>query len=76
MQQIGVSESSLADFGGLTHESHEKVSGSQGEAIAANVWFPWCGVLINTRSLEVRCDYSRYVGNYIGDTLCVDRTAK
>ena len=23
-------------------------------------WMPWCGLLINTRTLEVRSDYSRY----------------
>ena len=25
-------------------------------------WFLWCGLLFNTKTLEVRCSYSRYYG--------------
>ncbi|CAG8450550.1 5243_t:CDS:10 [Paraglomus occultum] len=32
-----------------------------GRAIEEPIDFPWCGVLINTKTLEVKCDYSRYV---------------
>ena len=26
-------------------------------------WFPWCNFLINTRNLQVRLSYDRYLGN-------------
>lgn len=29
--------------------------------LPAHCLFPWCGLLLNTRTLEVRCDYARYM---------------
>ena len=25
-------------------------------------WFPWCNILVNTKTLEVRLRYDRYIG--------------
>ncbi|CAB4384162.1 unnamed protein product [Rhizophagus irregularis] len=36
--------------------------------------FPWCGLLINTHTLNVKADYSRYVFSNIADTLTVKTT--
>ncbi|XP_041366728.1 telomerase reverse transcriptase-like [Gigantopelta aegis] len=33
---------------------------------------PWCGLLINTNTLEVSVDYSRYAGLRISDTMTFD----
>lgn len=30
--------------------------------LPAHCLFPWCGLLLDTRTLEVFCDYSRCVG--------------
>ncbi|CAG8667811.1 2360_t:CDS:10, partial [Racocetra persica] len=34
--------------------------------------FPWCGILINTSSLNCKVDYMRYSFSYIADTLTVN----
>eukprot|EP00127_Corallochytrium_limacisporum_P004750 Clim_evm104s172 gene=Clim_evmTU104s172 len=39
-------------------------------------WFPWCGFLINTMSLNVMIDYTRYAGTYMSDTLTVDTSER
>lgn len=33
------------------------------------LWMPWCGILVNTATLETRLDMSRYEGTYIRDTI-------
>eukprot|EP00814_Leptocylindrus_danicus_P010379 CAMPEP_0116040826 /NCGR_PEP_ID=MMETSP0321-20121206/24622_1 /TAXON_ID=163516 /ORGANISM="Leptocylindrus danicus var. danicus, Strain B650" /LENGTH=431 /DNA_ID=CAMNT_0003520779 /DNA_START=439 /DNA_END=1731 /DNA_ORIENTATION=+ len=35
-------------------------------------WFPWCGMMIDTVSCEVRLDYSRFSGSLARDSLTVD----
>jgi telomerase reverse transcriptase len=34
-------------------------------------WLPWCGLLVNMKTLEVRGDYSRYASFCIRDTMTV-----
>ncbi|KAK9764101.1 Telomerase reverse transcriptase [Basidiobolus ranarum] len=41
-----------------------------------NAEFPWCGLLINTQTLDVKTDYNRYLGTYINNTLTVEVTNK
>jgi len=36
-------------------------------------FFPWCGLLINTRSCAVHVDYNRFVGTAAADSLTIDR---
>ncbi|MBW0481940.1 hypothetical protein O181_021655 [Austropuccinia psidii MF-1] len=36
--------------------------------------FPWCGNLINTKTLEFKADLMRYNGIHLADTLTVDHT--
>jgi len=36
-------------------------------------WFPWCGMMIDTVSCEVRLDYSRFSGSLARDSLTVDQ---
>ncbi|CEH16267.1 telomerase reverse transcriptase [Ceraceosorus bombacis] len=36
-------------------------------------FFPWCGILINSKILSVRTDLSRYAAMQIGDTLTVEQ---
>ncbi|KAL8560388.1 hypothetical protein ACOMHN_006119 [Nucella lapillus] len=38
--------------------------------------FPWCGLMINTSSLELSVDYSRYTGLSITDTVTFDTNYK
>jgi hypothetical protein len=55
--------------------------------ITAAMWFPWCGILVNSRcglllpraphrvprrTLEIRMDLSRFRGTYISDTVTVE----
>jgi telomerase reverse transcriptase len=40
----------------------------------ASHWFPWCGLLINTQTLEVANDYTRLCSQDISDTLTVVRS--
>ncbi|KJE96616.1 hypothetical protein CAOG_06915 [Capsaspora owczarzaki ATCC 30864] len=34
--------------------------------------FPWCGFLLNTKTLSISADYSRYSGVYLNESLTVD----
>ncbi|POW20045.1 hypothetical protein PSHT_03992, partial [Puccinia striiformis] len=36
--------------------------------------FPWCGQLINTKTLEFKAEIARFNGIHLSDTLTVDRT--
>jgi len=36
--------------------------------------FPWCGHLINTKTLEFKAEMARFNGIHLSDTLTVDRT--
>eukprot|EP00118_Oscarella_pearsei_P018196 m.185167 g.185167 ORF g.185167 m.185167 type:complete len:1013 (+) comp39334_c0_seq80:52-3090(+) len=47
-------------------------SGFTSESAVSSDFFPWCGYLFHTESLEVRVDYSRYEGIYLSDCLTVD----
>ncbi|XP_067649406.1 telomerase reverse transcriptase-like isoform X2 [Haliotis asinina] len=38
--------------------------------------FPWCGMLLNTQTLEVMVDYNRYAGQAIRDTITIDFSAQ
>lgn len=38
--------------------------------------FSWCGLLINTQTLYVTSDYSKFFGFRINDSLTLDRTAQ
>ena len=40
--------------------------------LAAGALFPWCGLLIDTSTLAVVADYTRYAGVSMSDTLTVD----
>lgn len=40
--------------------------------LAAGALFPWCGLLIDTSTLAVVADYTRYAGIAMSDTLTVD----
>ena len=40
-------------------------SGERVSRLGETSWFPWCNHLINTETLEIRCDYSRYKGTYL-----------
>jgi len=40
--------------------------------LSAGSLFPWCGLLIDTKSLAVVADYTRYAGIAMSDTLTVD----
>ena len=46
--------------------------GGGGSADKMNAWMPWCGMVINTTTLETRMDLSRYAGSYMNDTLTPD----
>ncbi|XP_053373779.1 uncharacterized protein LOC123531834 isoform X2 [Mercenaria mercenaria] len=35
-------------------------------------WFPWCGIFINTRTLEISMDFTKYSGSSIKDTMTVE----
>lgn len=35
-------------------------------------WFPWCGMLFNTKTLNVSTDFSRYSGVCVADTMTYD----
>lgn len=37
-------------------------------------WFPWCGLLINARTFEIRPDFSRYYGIFLRDTMTIEWT--
>lgn len=39
-------------------------------------FFPWCGMLFDTVTGEVRVDYSRFVGEQAKDTLTIDRDGR
>ena len=38
---------------------------------AGSCFVKWCGLLINTRNLELQADYTRYVGLPLSSTLTV-----
>ncbi|XP_021378812.1 telomerase reverse transcriptase-like isoform X2 [Mizuhopecten yessoensis] len=35
-------------------------------------WFPWCGMLFNTKTLQASMDFSRYAGICVADTMSFD----
>ena len=37
--------------------------------------FPWCGLIINTKTLDVKSDYIKMSGSSIRDSLSVDVTS-
>jgi telomerase reverse transcriptase len=37
-------------------------------------YFPWCGLLIDTRTCEIRLDYKRFGGSHAIDTVVIHRT--
>lgn len=44
--------------------------------LAEGALFPWCGLLIDPISLDIRADYSRYAGLCIRDTISIDNTER
>lgn len=44
--------------------------------LAEGALFPWCGLLIDPISLDIRADYSRYAGLCIRDTISIDITER
>ena len=38
-----------------------------------DTYFPWCGLLINTRSCTVHVDYIRFIGTTASNSLTIDR---
>lgn len=46
------------------------------EKILANQDFPWCGLLLDQETLEVRGDYSKMFGSYLKDSLSVQRVCR
>ncbi|KAM5260059.1 telomerase reverse transcriptase isoform 2-T2 [Hipposideros larvatus] len=44
--------------------------------LPAHCLFPWCGLLLDTRTLEVRCDYSSYARTSIRASLAFSRGFK
>ncbi|GES81439.1 telomerase reverse transcriptase-like [Rhizophagus clarus] len=51
-----------------------EISGEKIKKINNPGEFPWCGLLINTHTLNVKADYSRYVFSHISDTLTIKTT--
>ncbi|XP_069469753.1 telomerase reverse transcriptase [Ambystoma mexicanum] len=49
---------------------------SQAEQLPARSVFPWCGVLFDTQTLEVYCDYSRYACTSIRSSLTISHKAE
>jgi len=45
--------------------------GSQSYAANSSDWIPWCGLLFNSRTFDVRSDYGRYAGTAIDETVAV-----
>ena len=45
------------------------------QADSIKLWMPWCGILVNTRSLETRVDVMRYKGGYINETITTELSA-
>jgi telomerase reverse transcriptase len=58
---------SLKDSDGTCHQL---------EGASANGLFPWCGMLFDTRSCEVRIDCARFAAGRAADNLTVARGAK
>jgi len=60
----------IPDYGCTVHQAKTQISFEMGEtegAVASlrpmrDRFMPWCGLLLNTATLEVQADYSRYVG--------------
>jgi len=51
----------------------EDIPGEVGiQRLPDNAMFPWCGLLINTATLAVHTDFTRYAGLDISDTITVD----
>lgn len=44
--------------------------------LAEGALFPWCGLLIDTITLDIRADYSRYAGLHIRDTISMDNSER
>ncbi|RUP46721.1 hypothetical protein BC936DRAFT_146596 [Jimgerdemannia flammicorona] len=36
--------------------------------------FPWCGLLLHTKTLDVKADYSRYRGAYVNDAITTENS--
>ena len=53
-------DKTLTNFDAVTDDGQEV------KRIGASERFPWCGYLLNTVTLEVRCDLSRYTGKSYG----------
>jgi hypothetical protein len=58
--------------GGATAAFGGAASGSED----AELWMPWCGILISTVTLSTRLDLSRYEGNYMRDTITAELARK
>ena len=43
---------------------------------AIQTWMPWCGILINTRTLETRVDIMRYSGGFVNETVTLELSAQ
>ena len=60
----------IPDYGCTVHQAKTQISFEMGETegpVASlrpmrDRFMPWCGLLLNTATLEVQADYSRYVG--------------
>lgn len=63
-------EKTLANFDAQTDKSNQPRKSLV--VIAGRTFFPWCGVLIDTHTAEVRIDYSRFAAGKSEDALTVD----
>ena len=51
-------------------KTREKIC-QRGNALHSNRWIPWCGLMIDARTLEVQADYVRYHGKDINKSINV-----
>ena len=67
-----VSHDTLIPDGTLSNQNQKSLSGnlvSKGK----DSYFPWCGLLINTKTCSILVDYSRFAGSSAIDSLTIDR---
>lgn len=53
----------------------EDAAHSRVQADSIKLWMPWCGILVNTRTLETRVDVMRYAGGYVNETITTELSA-
>jgi len=54
----------------------DEVDSGEGSVAGSRQYFPWCGMLFDVQSGEVRVDYSRFFDGKGGDVLTVERASQ